>query len=105
MSISFTVRTTIPKSLANIAKKLKALPQEAYDEFKKNTPVKTGNARNKTRLAQNTVKADYKYAGVLDKGRHMTNRGMRGSKQAPEGMSKPTVKYLKKRVKDIVRGK
>jgi hypothetical protein len=29
---------------------------------------------------------------------------MRGSNQAPEGMTKPTVKFLKKRLKEILKG-
>jgi hypothetical protein len=34
----------------------------------------------------------------------MTSKGMRGSNQAPEGMTKPTVKFLKKRLKEILKG-
>jgi hypothetical protein len=80
------------------------LPQEAFNEFVHNTPVATGNARRKTRLRGKTIHADYQYAGVLDKGRHMTNKGLRGSEQAPEGMSKPTSEFIRKRVRQIVRG-
>lgn len=97
MSINFTIRTTVPIALKNINKKLNALPKEAYAVFKSNTPIKTGNARSKTKLQNNqTINADYAYAGVLDKGR---------SKQAPRGMTKPTVDFIKKRVEQIVRGK
>jgi hypothetical protein len=84
---------------------LAKLPQEAYKEFVKNTPVRSGNAKRNTRLKGNTIEADYAYAGVLDKGRHMTSRGMRGSNQAPKGMTQPTVDFLRKRVAQIVRGK
>ena len=35
----------------------------------------------------------------------MTSRGMRGSDQAPEGMTKPTEKFIKDRVNKIVTGK
>lgn len=107
MSISLDVqfKTTLPKTLTNIKQKLAKLPQEAYKEFVKNTPVRSGNARRSTKLNGSTIEADYQYAGVLDKGRHMTPRGMRGSTQAPKGMTKPTVDFIKKRVAQIVRGK
>jgi hypothetical protein len=42
---------------------------------------------------------------VLDKGRHMTNRGMRGSEQAPEGMSKPTTEFIKQTIDKIIKAK
>lgn len=81
------------------------VPKEAYQEFKKVTPIKTGNAKRNTRLKGKTIEADYQYAQVLDKGRHMTNRGMRGSEQAPQGMSKPTREFIQKRIKQILKAK
>ena len=99
------VTNTITKSLKNIQQKLNNLPQEAYKEFVNNTPVRTGNARKKTKISGKTIDANYPYAGVLDKGRHMTRRGMRGSEQAPEGMTKPTKDFIRKRVKQIIRGR
>ena len=107
MSISLEVKmkSTLPNVLRRMQQKLDRLPQEAYQVFKDNTPVKTGNAKSKTKRRGNTISADYQYAGVLDKGRHMTNRGMRGSDQAPQGMTKPTLDFIKKRVTQIVRGK
>lgn len=92
-------------SLKRIQKKLDNLPKEAYKEFVKNTPVKTGNARRKTKLKGNTIEADYQYAQVLDKGRHMTSRGMRGSDQAPKGMSEPTEQFIQKRITEIIKAK
>lgn len=89
-------------------KQLKQLPKEAFDLFKQITPIDTGNAKNKTKFSSRNggvIEANYQYAGVLDKGRHMTNRGMRGSKQAPRGMSKPTQQFINKRVKEILSGK
>lgn len=70
--------------------------QGAYDYFRGLTPIKTGNARSNTSLdkANLTIEADYPYAGVLDAGRRMTSSGMRGSQQAPNGMSGPTIKEL-----------
>lgn len=110
MSIN-TIQLTVGFS-GNISNKIKSirkaitnLPNEAYEEFKKNTPVKTGNARRNTKIQGKTIQANYQYAGVLDKGRHMTAKGPRGSEQAPEGMTKPTKDFIRKRVKQIIRGR
>jgi hypothetical protein len=92
-------------SLKSIQNKLNNLPKEAFQEFVKVTPIKTGNAKKNTKLKGKTIEANYAYAGVLDKGRHMTSRGMRGSDQAPDGMSKPTEVFIKKRIDQILRGK
>lgn len=107
MSVQLDIKgvVSLKNQLTSITAKLKQLPKEAHKEFVKNTPVRTGNARNNTRLNGDTIEASYAYAGVLDKGRHMTPRGMRGSDQAPKGMTKPTVDFIKKRVQEIVRGK
>ena len=104
MSVTLTVNK-MSASLKRIQRKLDKVPQEAYKEFVKNTPVKTGNARRNTRLKGNTIEAKYQYAQVLDKGRHMTNRGMRGSEQAPQGMSKPTQEFIQKRITQIIKAK
>lgn len=74
------------------------ISREAFKKFKDVTPRKTGNAKKSTRLEGNTINADYAYAGVLDKGRHMTNRGMRGSEQAPKGMTQPTYEHIREYV-------
>lgn len=104
MSVTLQVNT-MSASLKRIQRKLDKLPQEAYNVFKNNTPVKTGNARRSTKLKGNTIEANYQYAQVLDKGRHMTRRGMRGSEQAPEGMTKPTEQYIQRRVGQILKAK
>ena len=104
MSVTLNVNT-ITTSLKRIQKKLNNVPKEAYQEFVKNTPEKTGNAKRNTKLKGKTIQANYAYAQVLDKGRHMTNRGMRGSERAPEGMTKPTEEFIKKRIGQILRGK
>jgi len=104
MSVTLTV-DKITASLKRIQRKLHELPKEAYKEFKDVTPIKTGNARSKTKLKGKTIEANYPYAQVLDKGRHMTSRGMRGSEQAPEGMTKPTEAFVKKRVQQILKAK
>jgi hypothetical protein len=104
MSVTLQVNT-MSASLKRIQRKLDKLPKEAYDVFKKSTPVKTGNARRNTKLKGDTIEANYQYAQVLDKGRHMTTRGMRGSEQAPQGMTKPTEEFIKKRVAQILKAK
>jgi hypothetical protein len=58
------------------------------------TPKDTGNARRQTRLSGNTIEANYSYAGALDKG---------WSKQAPQGMTKPTERFIKNRLDKIMR--
>jgi hypothetical protein len=104
MSVTLTVNS-MTNSLKRIQKKLNNLPKEAYQEFVKNTPVRSGNARRNTKLKGNTIEANYAYGAVLDKGRHMTSRGMRGSEQAPQGMTKPTEAFIKKRINQILKAK
>ena len=81
-------------SLRKMQAQLDKLPREAYNVFEDNTPVKTGNARRRTRLQGEVIKADYPYATELDDGK---------SRQSPEGMTKPTEEYITKRVKQIMR--
>jgi hypothetical protein len=104
MSVKLSVNT-MSSSLKRIQNKLNNVPKEAYKEFVKVTPYKTGNAKRKTKLKGKTIVADYPYAQVLDKGRHMTSRGMRGSEQAPEGMSKPTTEFIKQTIDKIIKAK
>lgn len=99
-NIKFNAKTTLDK-LKAVQTQLAQLPQDAYRYFVDKTPVDTGNARRNTSLQGKTIRAKYDYAEVLDKGRHMTSRGMRGSKQAPQGMSKPTEQFIKTRVRQI----
>ncbi len=67
----------------------------AYDKFKDITPEDTGHAKRNTHLKGNSVEANYPYAEVLDKGRRIQDGQIRGSTQAPEGMTKPTIKAIK----------
>jgi len=98
--IKFNAKTTLDK-LKTISTQLSNVPTEAYQYFKKITPIDTGNARSNTSLQGRTIQAKYDYAEVLDKGRRMTASGMRGSKQAPRGMSKPTEQFIRNRVRQI----
>lgn len=79
--------------LKKINVELASLPKQAFDVWKGVTPVKSGNARRKTTLAGNEIRADYPYAVPLDKGR---------SKQAPQGMLKPTDQFIRNKVKKIL---
>lgn len=74
----------------------------AYDYFKRITPIDTGNARRSTILRNHVIYAKYKYAYVLDKGRHF-DRGARGSNQAPDGMTEPTIDLMIDHVNDYIR--
>ena len=86
-----TVKTQnkITPSVNRIRARFDDLPKEAYDHWKSITPVRSGNAKRRTRLQGSKIKADYNYAVPLDQG---------WSKQAPQGMSKPTLEYIKKRI-------
>lgn len=88
------ISNQISPSLKRIRTELSKVPKEALDKFKAATPVKSGNARRRTRLQNNTIVADYPYATDLDMGK---------SPKAPQGMSKPTEQYITKRVNNIMR--
>ena len=69
---------------------IESLTPLAHQEFVKNTPVDTGNARKNTKQIRDEIRAEYPYAGRLDKGY---------SKQAPRGMVEPTIKWLQEYIK------
>lgn len=87
-------KNSMSASLKRIQKRLDALPQLAYKEFVKNTPVRSGNARRNTKLQKDTIIAAYPYAQRLDEG---------WSKQAPQGMTKPTEDFIRKEIDKIMR--
>lgn len=72
------------------------LAVEAGQYFRDITPFKTGNARTNTYTTGDTIRAAYNYASRLDEG---------SSKQAPNGMSEPTVAFIDKRLKQLVEKK
>jgi hypothetical protein len=84
--------TNITKRVAEVEKVLneKTLAREAYRVFRENTPVNTGNAYRKTILKNTTIEAQYPYAQRLDEGY---------SPKKPEGMSKPTLDFIRKWIK------
>lgn len=78
-------------------------PKRVLEEAKKNTPRQTGYAKRNTELKKVSegyeIIGDYPYSGVIDKGLYgkppgsangpKTQKGY--SKQAPEGIVKPTL--------------
>jgi hypothetical protein len=92
--MTVTIRDNITKSLHKIEKSIESVPDAAYAYWRSITPVRTGTARRRTVLKNNTIEARYAYAAVLDSG---------SSRQAPDGMSKPTTDYLDGEYKKRVR--
>lgn len=76
----------ITPSLNTQSARFKALPKSAYNYFVSITPIDTGYARSRTQLKGNTIDANYPYAIPLDKG---------WSRQARDGMTRPTEKYIR----------
>lgn len=70
------------------------ITKKAFLKFKAVTPKRSGNAKNKTRLKGSTIEANYPYATFLDAGR---------SRQAPDGMSKPTAELINKEIEKLFR--
>jgi hypothetical protein len=71
----------------------KKLAEEAYQYFRSITPiapVNGGNARRNTHLRGDEIRADYAYATRLDAG---------WSRQAPDGMSAPTTKFIQEYIR------
>ena len=72
---------------------------QAYPVFLKNTPIDTGRARRLTEKHESYIQANYEYATVLNQGRSFRDGQMRGSVQAPKGMSQPTIEYIRQFLK------
>lgn len=58
----------------------------AYPIFLEETPIRTGNARRRTRKLNDQIAAIYPYAKRLDEG---------WSKQSPDGMVAPTINEIR----------
>ena len=86
--------TLLDKKLKKVAGLKQAVMPKAFDTFYYTTPVRTGDARRNTRLQKDVIKADYAYASRLDEGY---------SRQAPKGMSEPTIKVFNKLVKAFLK--
>jgi hypothetical protein len=81
--------------MAQLAKAIDTLPEDAHAEFIKNTPVRTGNARRNTQLQNNKIVANYNYSQELEDGR---------SRQAPNGMIEPTEQWIQREVDRRLKG-
>lgn len=83
------------------AKEARSLANTVFRGVKDRTPVDTGRAKRGWAIARQgrgyLIYNNVPYIGILDKGRHMTRRGMRGSTQAPKGMTKPTLASLSRK--------
>lgn len=91
MTINFDL-TQVNKMFNQAEAIAKTLPKEAYDEFRANTPYRSGNAFRRTTLRGSTIDANYPYAERLDDGY---------SQLKPQGMTGPTEKFLQKRITEL----
>ena len=77
--------------------KLQDVPQDAMDDtfpkYKSETPIRSGNARRKTKQNKLKIKSNYPYAGRLDEG---------WSRQAPKGFTEPSIDFLEKAIDKLV---
>jgi hypothetical protein len=88
------ITNNINPRLRRLRNDLKTVAPKAADFFKSETPIRTGNAKRRTKLQGETIKANYEYASRLDNGY---------SRQAPDGMSKPTIDFIRKLMARIIR--
>tara|TARA_Y100000114_G_scaffold29264_1_gene25011 strand:- start:1266 stop:1565 length:300 start_codon:yes stop_codon:yes gene_type:complete len=88
------------REVKEMFKELEDMPQfvmeKTYPFLKSRTPVKSGNARNKTRLEKNksVIGSRYPYADRLDTG---------WSQQAPSGFTEPATAEIDNLVSDQIR--
>ena len=95
--MEFKIKTgadNITPKLEKIRRQIDALPRQAYEVFKEETPMRTGNARRKTKYRRDTIVADYPYAERLDNGY---------SPKKPKGMTRPTLKFIRRKMREIMR--
>jgi len=82
----------------------RTLARVGFESFRKYTPIRTGNAKRNTKLNGTQIQTDYPYARVLDEGRGYRDGQMRGSTQAPKGMSEPTIQDVTDYIKNQSKG-
>lgn len=80
--------------MQKLSKQFEEIPVKAHQYFRDKTPKDTGNARKNTKLEGTTIHADYAYATSLDQGY---------SRKAPQGMSKQTIAYVRRLIKQSAR--
>ena len=95
--IKFLVDTEEFAQLARLTQsEMARVRREAFEYFHDLTPERSGNAKRSTTQRGDSIQANYQYAGVLDAGRGRRDGQMRGSTQAPRGMSRPTAEHIEK---------
>lgn len=85
-------RSKIRARIQEVDRKVNRIKDHAHEEFRKITPIRTGNARSKTNRINRGVEAAYPYANRLNDGY---------SRQAPKGMTDPTVEKIQQYVRKI----
>jgi len=96
MDFKITINDKITSDLDKKIKELGLVPRQAYNFFKAETPIRSGRARKNTILKNDTIMARYPYAERLDNGY---------SRQAPNGMSKPTEAFVQRTVDRLIKRK
>lgn len=87
----------IEKRLQQLNKTLtdENLAKEGHRYFRAVTPIRSGNARRNTLRNKNEIEANYPYARRLDDGY---------SRQARDGMTKPTIAHMQEWIKKQSKG-
>lgn len=93
LNIKINITDQITPDLEKKIRQLQPVPKDTFQFFRAHTPIRTGNARARTRFIDNEIQANYAYAEKLDQG---------ASRQAPDGMTKPTSAYFTKRINAIL---
>lgn len=83
----------VRKLFSDLSKMGNSVIKDAYPYLRNQTPIKGGNARNKTKLRGQTILSDYGYAERLDTG---------WSKQAPNGFTDPTINQIDKLIDNYI---
>lgn len=103
--IRFTLVGTGVRQQLNKLRDIRALSlaNKLKDDLVFFTPKKTGRAKagwfkKKTRTGY-TLQNNVPYSGVLDQGRSFRDGQMRGSTQAPRGMTRPTIAKNKRAIR------
>lgn len=88
-----TTRDRITPRMRRVLNFIERLPREMHEQFVSNTPIRSGNARSKTDLNNGEIQANYPYSIRLEK--------ESWSRQAPRGMSDPTIEWVRQRLRDL----
>lgn len=80
--------------LDDLGKMPEVVMKEAHIHYRRETPIRSGNARSHTSRKKLTIKSAYPYAGRLDEG---------WSSQAPQGMTGPTSDKIDEYVDNYVK--